>query len=117
MYSALCLIMIGWQFSGTRKERTGIEDDYLDMTAVKDIKSAWFGRTPVPRMITNQLTHRLELRMAVLDCQILEEVSNILECRERHMWVIGMLALFLLLHTREIDAGRNIFWGRYRDEV
>jgi hypothetical protein len=44
MYTALSLIMIGCQFSGTRKERTGIEDDYLDMTLVDDIKSAWFGR-------------------------------------------------------------------------
>lgn len=117
MYSALCLIMIGCQFSGTRKERTGVEDDYLDMDVVEDVKSAWFRRRPVPRMITNQLTHRLELRIAELDRQILKEVSGILERRERHMWLIGMLALFLLLHIREIDAGRNIFWARYRDEV
>jgi hypothetical protein len=109
--------MIGCQFSGTKKERTGVEDDYLDMTLVEDIKSAWFGRTPVPRMVTNQLNHRLELRMAELDREVLKELAKILESRERHMWVIGILALFLLLHTREIDAGRNIFWGRYRDEV
>ena len=117
MYTALCLIMIGCQFSGTRKERTGVEDDYLDMTLVEDTKSAWYGRTPVPRMVTNQLNHWLELRMAELDREILKELAKIFERRKRHMWVIGILALFLLLHTREIDIGRNIFWGRYKDEV
>jgi hypothetical protein len=109
MYTALSLIMIGCQFSGTRKKRTGIEDDYLDMTLVDDIKSAWFGRTPVPRMVINQLNHRFELRMAELDREVLKELANILESRDRHIWVIRMLALFLLLATREIDIGRNIF--------
>jgi hypothetical protein len=101
--------MIGPQFSGTRKERTGIEDDYLDMTRVEDRNSAWFGRTPVPRIVINQLNHRLELRMAELDSKILEEVSDMLESRERHMWAIRIRALFLLLHTRELNIGRNIF--------
>jgi hypothetical protein len=27
------------------------------------------------------------------------------------------LAIFLLLHIREIDAGRNIYWNRYKDSV
>jgi hypothetical protein len=53
MYTALCLIMIRCQFSRIRKERTGVEDDYLDMTIVDDIKSAWFGRILVPRMVIN----------------------------------------------------------------
>jgi hypothetical protein len=51
MYTAICLIMAGCKFSGTRKERTGIEDDYLDMTRVEDRVSAWFGHVPVPRMV------------------------------------------------------------------
>lgn len=28
------------------------------------------------------------------------------------MWVVVTLAVFLLLHIREVDAGRNIFWSR-----
>jgi hypothetical protein len=47
--------------------------------------------------------------MAELDSKILEEVSDMLESRERHMWAIRIRALFLLLHTRELDIGRNIF--------
>jgi len=107
----------GCQFSGTRKERTGIEDDYLDMTRVEDRNSAWFGDIPVPRMVANQVNHRLELRMAELDSEIMEEVVDILETGERHMWLIGILASFLVLNIRELDAGRNIFWRRYRDSV
>ena len=60
--------------------------------------------------------HRLELRMAELDHEVLKELANILESGERHMWVFGMLALFLLLH-REIDAGRNTFWRCYTKSV
>ena len=109
--------MTGPQFSGTRKERTGVDDDYLDMTKVEDRDSAWFGCTPVPRMITNQINHRLELRIGELDSEILKEVAKLLERRERHMWVIGILTCFLLLHTRELDTGRTIFWRRFRDTV
>lgn len=38
-----------------------------------------------------------------------------LEQRKRSSWVVATLALFILLHVRELDAARNIFWGRYKD--
>lgn len=117
MYTALRLMMIGWRFSGKRKSRTGIEDDYLGMAKVENRDSAWFGRIPVPRMVTNQLDHRLELRMAELDSKILKDADNMLKARGHHMWVVGTLAIFLVLHIRELDAGRNIFWRRYEDSV
>jgi hypothetical protein len=119
MYTALRLMMIGWQFSGKRKKRTGVEDDYLGMAKVENIDSAWFDRIPVPRMVTNQLNHRLELRMAELDSKILQDADGMLQTRkqEHHTWVVGTLALFLVLHIRELDAGRNIFWKRYKDSV
>ncbi len=119
MYTALRLMMIGWQFSGKRKKRTGIEDDYLEMAKVDNRDSAWFDRIPVPRMVTNQLNHRLELRMAELDSKILQDANGMLQTREQehHTWVVGTLALFLVLHIRELDAGRNIFWKRYKDSV
>jgi len=31
--------------------------------------------------------------------------------------VVGILATFLVLHIRELDAGRNIFWRRYKDSL
>ncbi len=99
---------IKWKFSG---------DETLGMAAVKDRDSAWYGIKPVPRMIQNQLGHLLELNMIDLDRKILPGVQALMEKRERRMWAVVTLAVFLLLHTRELDAGRNIFWGRYTDLV
>lgn len=117
MYTALRLMMMGWQFSGKRKERTGVEDDYLGMPIVEEKNSAWFGRRAVPRMVTNQLNHKLELMMAELDSKILKDVEDLLESAEHHMWLVGTLSMFLLLHIRELDAARNFYWGRYKDSV
>lgn len=108
MYTTLRLIKIKWKFSG---------DESLGMTAIEDRDSAWYGIKPVPRMVQNQLGHLLELNMIDLDRKILRAVQALLEKRERRMWVVVTLAVFLLLHTREIDAGRNIFWSRYVDPV
>ena len=62
----------GRKFSGKRKIRTGIEDDYLYINIVEDTNSAWFGRIFVPRMVTNLLNHSLELGMKELDIKILK---------------------------------------------
>ena len=68
-------------------------------------------------MIQNQLGHLLELNMIDLDRKTLKGVQAVIEKRERRMWVVVTLAVFLLLHTREVDAGRNIFWSCYIDTV
>ena len=108
MYTTLRLMKIKWKFSG---------DETLGMNAVEDRDSAWYGIKPVPRMIQNQLGHLLELNIIELDSKILRGVQALMEKRERRMWAIVTLAVFFLLHTRELDAGRNIFWGRYIDPV
>ena len=87
------------------------------MATVTNISSAWNGITPVPRMVQNQLGHLLELNMIELDRNIMKAVQDLLEKRSRRMWVVGTLAVFLLLHIRELDAGRNIYWQRYKDSV
>jgi hypothetical protein len=99
---------IKWQFSG---------DESLGMATIEDRDSAWYGIKPVPRMIQNQLGHLLELNIINLDRKILKGVQALMEKRERRMWIEVTLAVFLLLHIREVDAGRNIFWSRYIDLV
>ena len=99
---------IRWQFSG---------DESLGMTTIEDQESAWYGIKPVPRMIQNQLGHLLELNMIDLDKKILKGIQALMEKKERHLWVMVTLAVFLVLHSREVDAGRNIFWSRYTDPV
>ena len=108
MYTTLRLMRIKWRFSGS-------ED--LGMASVEDQNSAWYGVKPVPRMIQNQLGHLLELHMVYLDRKILRGIQALMEKRERRMWVVVTLAIFLVLHIREVDAGRNIFWSRYIDTV
>ena len=99
---------LGWQFAC--KETLG-------MTVVRNRNSAWYGITPIPRMVQNQLGHLLELKMIELDREILKALQDVLEEKSRKMWVVATLAVFLLLHIRELDAGRNIFWRRYEDIV
>ena len=100
---------IKWKFPG---------DETLGMAAVEDRDSAWYGIKPVPRMIQNQLIHVLELNMIELDSKNLPGVQALMEKRERRMWAVVTLAVFLLLlYTRELDAGRSIFWARYIDLV
>lgn len=108
MYTTLRLMRIRWQFSG---------DESLGMATVGERNSAWYGIKPVPRMIQNQLGHLLELNIIELDRKILKGIQDMLEKRQRRMWVVVTLAAFLLLHIRELDAGRNIFWSRYIDSV
>lgn len=99
---------IGWHFAGTER---------LEMSEVKDTSSPWYGITPVPRMLQNQLNHQLELKMVELDEKIMKTAMVIMKKADRKQWLVGMLSIFLLLHVREIDAGRNLFWNRYEDKV
>ena len=108
MYTTLRLMSMKWHFSSNAT---------LGMTTVTDRASAWFGMKPVPRMIQNQLGHLLELHMIKLDKELTRGIQAVLEKRERRRWIVGTLSMFFLLHIREIDAGRNIFWKRYLDSV
>jgi hypothetical protein len=59
----------------------------------------------------------LELNMIDLDRKILKGTQALLEKKERRILIAVTLAVFLLLHIREVDAVRNIFWSRYSDQV
>ena len=87
------------------------------MNTVHDSQSPWKGTTPVPRMIQNQLGHLIELQMSALDERILMALHTITQKRNRSTWVSTILAFFILLHVRELDAGRNIYWSLYEDKV
>lgn len=108
MYTTLHLMRTKWRFSG---------DESLGMVIVEERKSAWCGIKPVPRMIQNQLGHLLELNMIELDRKILKGIQDEMRKGHRRVWIDVTLAAFLLLHIRELDAGRNIFWSRYVDTV
>lgn len=87
------------------------------MTTVNEPQSAWHQQIPVPRMIQNQLNHQLELLMVELDKKVLLMIQQRLKQRSRPMWVVTTLSVVLVLHIRELDAVRIIYWSRYVDSV
>lgn len=91
-------MIIGCKFSEQRKKRTGIEDDYLDITIVKETDPVWFGRRAVPCIVTNQLNHRVELRIIELNSRVLKDTKELPDSKDCHLWPVGILAVFLLLH-------------------
>lgn len=101
MYTAHRLLISGWQFSG---------DKCLGIAAVKERESMFYGFKYVPRMVHNQLNHTLELKMMELDKKVLKGARDIMVYGERRMWIVGFLALFFLLHIREVDAGEIVDW-------
>jgi hypothetical protein len=112
MYTSLILIMVECQFVDDGDER-----ETLGMPTVEDRDSAWYGSTPVPRMIRNQLGHLLELNMIRLNREVKKGLLKMAQKKDRKMWIVEFLAAFILAHTEEVDAGRNIFWSRYEDLV
>jgi hypothetical protein len=97
-----------WQFA---------DKETLGMTAIYEPESCWHGFTPVPRMIQNQLGHLVEMHMAALDEKILFSLRKMGNKNDRREWMIQIIAIAILLHTREVDIGRNIYWSRRDNTV
>ncbi|PVH72575.1 hypothetical protein DL98DRAFT_595887 [Cadophora sp. DSE1049] len=66
---------------GNRTHFAGSEK--LGMSQVADEASPWYGNTPVPRMLQNQLNYQLELKMAELDEKIMKSAMAIMKKAER----------------------------------
>ncbi|KAH8746505.1 hypothetical protein F5883DRAFT_438010 [Diaporthe sp. PMI_573] len=105
MYTTLALLQEGWH----------LEREALGMSPIEDERSAWNGVMPAPQMVQNQLGHLLELRMVELDAAILSTLHKMIEKRRLLDWPTVTVAIFLLLHVRELDAARIIYWKRYED--
>jgi hypothetical protein len=108
LYTALCVMRSVWQFAS---------DETLGMTAVEQPGSAWHGFTPIPRMIQNQLGHAMEKQMVELDQEILKSVDKMIRDKKLTRWPILFVTMAIILHTRELDIGRNIHWSRHGDPV
>ncbi|PCD22223.1 hypothetical protein AU210_016014 [Fusarium oxysporum f. sp. radicis-cucumerinum] len=107
LLTALRLLRVGWQFSG---------EETLGMSRVLDEQSAFFGTIPVPRMIQNQLNHLLEKIMEKSEKLITGILHGMYRTRKPNSWFVATLGAFLLLHARELDAGRLLYWNRNPDE-
>ncbi|KAF4947934.1 hypothetical protein FSARC_13861, partial [Fusarium sarcochroum] len=107
MFTALRLLRIGWQFSG---------DETLGMTLNTDENSPFSGKVPVPRMLQNQLNRLLEKALEKSEIFVTEKLQSIYRTHKQDMWFLGSLASFLLVHVRELDAGRLVYWKHHPDE-
>jgi hypothetical protein len=87
------------------------------MTVVEDKNSPWYGTTPIPRMISNQLTVALEERIIKIDQWVKRKYNNMLTKRQPLSWIVVILSMFVYAHVRELDAGRNIHWCRHPEFV
>ncbi|ORY01909.1 hypothetical protein BCR34DRAFT_574570 [Clohesyomyces aquaticus] len=105
-YTTLCVLRRHWTFVGP---------ETLGMEPITNPNSAFYGVSPIPRMIQNQLGHLLELHIIELDKEILKLIAKTLRLKRRTDWAALTLTLTILLHTRELDIGRNLFWSRYGD--
>lgn len=105
LYTTLVLLQRGWR----------LQEPALGMSPIQDENSAWYGEMPAPRMVQNQLGHLLELRMVELDAEILGALHKLIAKRHIMDWLVITLAVYLLLHVRELDAARIIYWKRYLD--
>jgi hypothetical protein len=74
-------------------------------------------RSLPPRMVRNQITHALELHVGKLDQNITRSVQTLLYAGRRADWVRVTLAIFFLVHVRELDAARLISWSLNGDPV
>src|SRR4051794_11657838 len=94
----------GWHFAGR---------ETLGMSVVRKPESPFYGAAPVPRMVENQLNHAIEVYMVQLE----KDILHWLETSTNENWVYQFLAIFFVLHVREVDAGRNLYWARNLDPV
>ena len=101
LYTALRLLMIRLRFFG---------NESLGMLTIEE-DSIFYGFKFVPRIVQKQLNYALELKMMELDRKILKGAQDIMVKGDRRMWLVGFLALVFLLHVREVDVGRIIYWS------
>ncbi|KAI0186609.1 hypothetical protein F4808DRAFT_109641 [Astrocystis sublimbata] len=101
LYTCLQLLLHPLQLCG---------GETLDMAAITDPHSPWYGQRPVPRQVSSQIKHLLEMKAVDLDNQLHSaRRNNGMELTEL------ILVYFFLLLSHELDAARNIFWKRYED--
>ncbi|KAF2633001.1 hypothetical protein BU25DRAFT_304826, partial [Macroventuria anomochaeta] len=101
LWSAHRLLMQGWQltFPGS-----------LGMPLVMNRGSFLFNTTPAPRVLQNQLDRRLERYCADKEAECLKALSRTLRQKYRREWTATFISAVILLHTRERDIFRLLYW-------
>ncbi|KAF1363473.1 hypothetical protein EJ07DRAFT_152281 [Lizonia empirigonia] len=101
LWSAHRLLMQGWQltFPGS-----------LGMLPVVDQDSFLFNTTPAPRVLQNQLDQILEQYCAKKEMEYLKALQGAMRKTVRRDWITIFASSIILLHTRERDIWRLLYW-------
>lgn len=82
----------------------------LGMPLVMDRTSFLFNTIPAPRVLQNQLDSRLERYCAVQEGKYLKVLSDTMRQNRRNEWIAIFISAIILLHTRERDIHRLLYW-------
>lgn len=101
VWTAHQLLIKGWQMTVPGS---------LGMPLVMDQTSFLFNTIPAPRVLQNQLDSRLERYCAVQEGKYLKMLSDTMRQNRRNEWVVIFISAIILLHTRERDIHRLLYW-------
>ncbi|KAI5801776.1 hypothetical protein DFH27DRAFT_482070 [Peziza echinospora] len=85
-------------------------DETLRMTPISNPTSAMNGKTPLPRVLSNQLDHLLERRIWQAERQLLSELQRRILSRKREEWLRVYFCLAVFLNTLERDTWQLYYW-------
>jgi hypothetical protein len=108
LWSAHRLLMTGWQLRIPGN---------LGMSPVKDRRSLLNGTTPAPRVLQNQLDRMLEQYCANKELECLQELQRCMRKDSKRLWVVVFIVIVLLLHVRERDIWRLLYWTQGNNSV
>jgi hypothetical protein len=100
--------MTGWQLA--------VPGD-LGMLPVKHRGSLLNGTTPAPRVLQNQLDRILEQYCAKKELECLKELQRSMRGQSKRPWIVVFIVTVLLLHVRERDIWRLLYWTLRNNNV
>jgi len=101
LWSAHRLLMTGWQLT--------VPGD-LGMFPVTEQGSLLNGTTPAPRVLQNQLDRILAQYCADKELECLKELQKFMRRESKRPWIVIFIVTILLLHVRERDIWRLLYW-------
>lgn len=102
LLTATYLLVTGWQLGAS--------------PPITDPSSPYYGSSPAPRVLQNELDRRLEWYISSLESRLLADLRAALVKRTAP-WNDIYLTGLLVLAVVEIDSWRLMYWIRHKEEV
>lgn len=89
----------------------------LNTWTVEELGSTLYGTAPAPRVLQNQLDQVLEEYCAEKEFECLKLLHKAMYKKRRKDWAVVFAVSMLLLHLRERDLWRLLYWTLGNDGV